>query len=339
MKEAKYTLTSHCIESGTLRLTPSLRAVLGDGDRVPAVGPGGVELELRPDPERQLVWGLEPLFSTGEFAPNDLLRFVREEDRVVIEPVGKRIRRRPEGSRPAAPPRRPPVTPYPREVLYPDQARRPAFVEALAALGLEAFPEGKIWRFRARMGRKGFSLVAGEAEKVRPEELIAARVERAADYAMLVVSDPRPSPKPGLVVAGEEALFALRELHQSFPLGALELMRLFAAGRLGLDEVEAQRRAVAGLLGERAQFSAVLLALAHFRRDQVFLLEDLLPELGDAVSPEGVRRALEALSGPPFFALEPLGPGEYRLREAVPDLLERLAAYATQLKRRLSVSV
>jgi len=334
MKEARYTLTSHCIESGSLKLTPSLRSVLGDADRVRAVGPGGLELELVPDPEQGVVRGLGPLFATGEFAANDLLRFVREGDRVTIEPVGKRVRR---ASPPAQKPRKAAVTPYPKEVLYPGEARRPAFIEALTALGLEAFPEGKHWRLRARMGRKGFALVAGRAGKVAPEELVAARLERGADYALLVVDEARPTPRPGLVVASEEALFALRDLHRSFPLGGLELMRLFAGGRIGLDEVEAQRREVAGLLGERAQFSAVLLALAGFRKDQVFLLEDLLPEVGDGVRPEAVRRALEVLAGPPFFALEALAPGEYRLREGVPELLESLAAYAQQLKRRLSV--
>ncbi len=340
MKEARYTLTSHCIESGSLKLTPSLRSVLGDADRVLAVGPGGLELELVPDPEHGVVRGLGPLFATGEFAANDLLRFVREGDRVTIEPVGKRVRRAPTPAREPArkpAPRKAAVTPYPKEVLYPGEARRPAFIEALTALGLEAFPEAKHWRLRARMGRKGFALVAGRAGKVAPEELVAARVERGADYALLVVDEARPTPRPGLVVASEEALFALRDLHRSFPLGGLELMRLFAGGRIGLDEVEAQRREVAGLLGERAQFSAVLLALAGFRKDQVFLLEDLIPEVGEGVSPEAVRRALEALAGPPFFALEALAPGEYRLRESVPDLLDALAAYASQLKRRLSV--
>ncbi len=340
MKEARYTLTSHCIESGSLKLTPSLRAVLGDAERVRAVGPGGLELELIPDPEQGVVRGFGPLFATGEFAANDLLRFVREGEVVTIEPVGKRVRRpapAPKKPEPKPAPQKATVTPYPKEVLYPGDARRPAFVEALTALGLEAFPEGKFWRLRARMGRKGFSLVAGKAGKVAPEALVAARVERGADYAMLVVDEPKPTPRPGLVVASEEALFALRELHKSFPLGGLELMRLFAGGRIGLEEVEAQRREVAGLLGERAQFSAVLLALAGFRKDQVFLLEDLLPELGEGVSPEAVRRVLEVLSGPPFFALDALGPGEYRLRERVPELLESLAAYAQQLKRRLSV--
>lgn len=343
MKEARYTLTTHCIESGTLKLTPSLRAVLGDAERVPAVGPGGIELELIPDRELGVVRGLAPLFATGDFAANDLLRFFREGDRVTIELVGRRLRRTSEPPRPPEPKpkakRKPAVTPYPAEVLYPSEAQKPAFVEALTALGLEAFPEGRHWRLRARMGRKVLTLVAGRAGTIGAEELVAARAERGADFALWVVDEARPTPRPGLVVASEEALFALRDLHRSFPLGGLDLARLLAAGRIGLDEVEAQRQAVAGLLGERAQFSAVVLALAAFRKDQVFLIEDVLPEVGEAVSPDGVQRVLEALAGPPFFVLERLAPGEYRLRESVPDFLDALAAYAQQLKRRLSVRV
>ena len=342
MKEARYTLTSHCIESGRLVLTPSLGALLGDSERVPAVGPNGEELELTVDRAAGEVRGLAPLFLSGEFAPNDQIRFVREGDRIAIEPVGKRVRRRPSlpKSKPQAKkPSAPAVTPYPKEVLYPQAGKRPAFVEALSALGLEAFPEGRFWRFRARMGRKGFSLVAAREGQASVEELVAARAERDADFALWIVAEERPKPIPGLVVAGEGALRLLAELHQSFPLGAMELLRLFSGGRIGLDEVERQRREVAGLLGERAQFSAVLLALAPFRKDQVFLLEDLLPEVGETVSADGVRRALEVLAGPPFFALEALGPGEYRLRETVAALLEGLAAYATQLKRRLPASV
>ena len=343
MKEARYTLTSHCIESGRLRLTPSLRALLGGAERVAAVGPGGEELELSIDPETGELVGLAPLFLAGEFAPNDQIRFVREGDRIAIEPVGKRIRRRPElpkrETKRETPPPRATVTPYPKEVLYPEAGKRPAFVEALSALGLEAFPEGRLWRFRARMGRKGFSLVAAREGQGSPEELIAARAERGADFALWVVLEERPRPRSGLVVASEPALKLLAELHQSFPLGPIELMRLFSGGRVGLDEVERQKREVASLLGERAQFSAVLIALAGFRKDQVFLLEDLLPEVGEATTPDGVRRVLEILAGPPFFAVEALNPGEYRLRETVEALLDGLAAYAAQLKRRLPAPV
>jgi len=344
MKEARYTLTSHCIESGRLVLTPSLQALFGDAERMPAVGPNGEDLELRVDPAARELLGLEPLLTSGDFSPNDQLRFVREGDRISIEPVGKRVHRRPQlpkakpAQKPTAVPRAT-VTPYPKEVLYPQSGKRPAFVEALSALGLEAFPEGRFWRFRARMGRKGFSLVAAREGQGSLEELIAAKAERDADFALWIVAEERPKKVSGVVVAGEGALRMLAELHQSFPLGAMELLRLFSGGRIGLDEVERQKREVAGLLGERAQFSAVLLALALFRKDQVFLLEDLLPEVGENVSADGVRRTLEILAGPPFFALEMLAPGEYRLREPVEALLDGLAAYATQLKRRLPASV
>jgi hypothetical protein len=94
---------------------------------------------------------------------------------------------------------------------------------------------------------------------------------------------------------------------------------------------------VAQILGERAQFSTVLAGVAGFKKDQVFLLEDLLAELGEGVSGEVAVRMLEVLAGPPFFAVVPLAPGEYRLREEVDAVLDTLAAYAEQLKRRLQV--
>jgi len=344
MKEALYHLTSKCIETGTIRLTPSLHALFGDREKVVVVGPDGSTYELSIYPDTREVTGLRPFFSSGEYKANDILRFVREGDRFSVEPMGKRIRPRPNlpKAEPKAKPKEPSratVTPYPKEVLYPQSGKRPSFVDALSTLGLEAFPEGKFWRFRARMGRKGYSLLASREGQVPLDELIAARAERGADFALWIVADERPKTIPGVVVAGERALRMLAELHQSFPLGAMDLYRLFAGGRIGLDEVEKQKREVAEILGERAQFSAVLLALAPFRKDQVFLLEDLLPEVGETVSADGLGRILEALAGPPFFAVERLDRGEYRMRDTVESILEGLAAYAAQLKRRLPVAV
>ena len=341
MKEALYTLTTNCIESGRLRLTASLRNLFADVEEVKAKAPGGLELYLRPNFEEGVLEGLGPFLQSGEVAANDQLRFVLEGDEVSVEVVGRRPRAR---SRVVSPPvekpkkeEKPKVTPYPKEVMYPSEAKRPGYVESLVALGLEAFPEGRLWRLRARLGRKGFSAVLAKAGAVTPDDLRRAKAEKGVDYAVLVVDAERPSPEPGLVVASEAALRDLAELNKSFPLGAFEILKLFDGGRIGRDEVEAQRRQVAGLLGERAQFSAVLLALARFRPDQVFYLEDVVEELSGGASPEVVGRVLEILAGPPFFAVEPLDRGEYRLREDVESLLSGLMAYAEQLRRRLPV--
>ncbi len=341
MQEAKYTLTSYCLESGTLRLTPSLRQVFGEDREATVVAPDGTPYPVEIDPERGELRGLGAWLRAQDLAPNDRLRFVREGDRVSLDWLGRRLkpRKAPAPSDPAPKPSPAPrrVTPYPKEVIYPSTGGRPGFVEALAALGLEAFPEGKYWLLRSRMGRRGYALVLAPKGALSAEALLEAKAKHAARYAAWLVPEAEPEAKGAIAAVAEPALLALKELHQSFPLGAQELERFLARGRLGMREVEELRREVAGVLGERAQFSTVLSAIAGFRKDQVFLLEDLLAELGEGISGDVAVRMLEVLAGPPFFAVARLAPGEYRLREEVPEVLDTLAAYAAQLKRRLQV--
>jgi len=344
MKEVLYHLTTECIRTGNILLTPGLKKLFGDARQVVVYGPRGGTCELTIVPEERRVEGLSPLFATDVYEANDVIRFVREGDRISVEPVGRRVRRRTDlpkvEVKKSEPPRKTAdVTPYPKEMLYPETGKRPLFVEALSALGLDPIPQGKYWRFRARMGRKGFTLVAAREGQTTQDELKAAKAQHDAQYALWIAADERPKPVPGLVVAGEGALRRLADLHRSFPIGAMELMRLFNGGRVGLDEVERLTREVASLLGERAQFSAVLLGLSNFRKDQVFLLEDLEQELGEQLSKDQIYRILEVLAGPPFFAVEKTGDKEYRLRDSVEQILDALAAYATQLKRRLPTAV
>ncbi len=342
MQEAKYTLTSYCLESGILRLTPSLRQVFGEAREATVLTPDGTPYPVEIDPDRGELRGLGAWLKAQELAPNDRLRFVREGDRVSLDWLGRRLKpkkAKPRLVSPAPPakakPRR--VTPYPEQVLYPESGGRPGFVEVLAALGLEAFPEGKYWLFRSRMGRRGYALVMAVRGSLDSEGLLEAKAKHAARFAAWLVPEAEPEAKGAIAVVSEPALTALRELHQSFPLGAQEFERFLAKGRLGMKEVEGLRREVAHILGERAQFSTVLAAIAGFKKDQVFLLEDLLAELGEGVSGDVAARMLEVLSGPPFFAVATLAPGEYRLREEVEAVLDTLAAYAEQLKRRLRV--
>ena len=172
--------------------------------------------------------------------------------------------------------------------------------------------------------------------RVGPEALARAREAQGTPAALLLAPENTPVP-PGVAVMAPESLEALIALHRVFPLGPLELRRLIAKGRVTRADVDALGREIEELLGERAAFSAVLSALARFRPQQVFLLEDLLLELGEAIPGDVAARVLEVLSGPPFFALVRLGRGEYQLRQPVAEVLDQLAAYAERLKARLPV--
>ncbi len=352
MNEARYTVTSACIGSGSLRLTPSLRRVFGEASQVRVLGPDGETYDLRVDREAGMVTGAHALFEALELAPNQQLRLVREGEVVSVEVVGRRVRSRPASEqrakvlsgavskrqeKPAPPSKRVEVTPYPRQVLYPQQAAPPPYIQALKTIGLEASAKGSFWHLRSRMGRKAYTVVACREGELDPKQLLEAQRQQQATYALLVTASRSAEAIPHLAVASEEALHRLAELHRAFPLGPLELERLLAKGRITLDDLEALEREVEALLGERAAFSATLLGLSSFRKGQVFLLEDLVAEVGDALPGDVASRMLEVLSGPPFFALRAIAPGEFQMQVGVDELLMGLAAYAERLKVRLPV--
>jgi len=342
MRFVDYYVTAECLRRGVLQFNPrQAAAVFSGGDRVRAVAPGGEELELELDRATLQVKGLAPLLRGGELEPNDVLRFVPEGDRVTIE-VKKRSRRArplPEAAKPK-PKERPAPAPEVRPAPPPPPpvGERPRFVAGIEALGFEAVPDGRLWRFKARLNRQVYTLLAAPEGTLSPRELAEARDRRGADYAFFVTHKDPPPRLVEVGVVSEPALAELAELHRTFPVGALELVRLLAGGRVGRAELEGLRAEIASLLGERAKFSAALLTLARFGRDQLFILDELVSDLGEGLDLDALRKALEVLAGPPFFAVEELPSGEYRLRVSVEELLSSLAAYAEQLKRRLLVS-
>ncbi len=334
MKEAIYTLTSSCLDTGVLRLTYSLRRVLEGLEAPAAVTPTGERLVLEVDWEAGEVRGLGGWLAAEGFAPNDQLRFVREGETLSLAPLTRRVRatKGPLPREESAPQK---AKPAPARRTFTPPKETPEFVQQLAQLGFEPAYLGGPWLFTARLGRKAFSLVAGDG-KVGPEALAEARAAQGADAALLLAPEGTAAPA-GVAVMAPESLSALLSLHRVFPLGPLELRRLLAKGRVTRADIDALGREVEGLLGERAAFSAVLSTLARFRPQQVFLLEDLLLELGEAIPGDVTARVLEVLAGPPFFALARLGRGEYQLRQPVTEVLDQLAAYAERLKARLPV--
>jgi len=207
-------------------------------------------------------------------------------------------------------------------------------VEWMGRFGFDPERRGGVWVFWARMRRHGYSLALAREDEGRLEEL-RSLARGQVTYAGVITAD-EDAVYPDLVVVTESALRALLGIAEGFPLSPGDLEPYLARGRLGVAEVTRIKEEVASMLGERAQFTAVLMALSGFKRGQVFLIEDLVPRVeGQGV--DVVARMLEVLAGPPFFAVDGLGRGEYRLRAEVPQLLDGLAAYAERLRARLPV--
>jgi len=362
---ARYVVTSSCIQSGTIRLTLSLRQMLSGRERVTCQDEDGEQLDCTVDWVRGVLDGLEPYFEKRRLQVNDVIWLTLDGEVLALEaaaarkvrprpvarpaevgpPVEKKVAVPVEARSPEPPPaqeqtKRVRVTPHVGEKK---RAAKPAHVQALEALELKHVPAEGHDLFRAYLGRREYTLALGRFGESEPADLLALRRTGRADFAGLVVPETRLAAAAEelggvrLALVSPEALAQLVALKKLFPVGPVELERLLREGRVDADAVTRLADEVRRWVGERAAFSAVLLALAEYTRQQVFFPEDVLANLGEGSwDREAVWNVLEALAGPPFLLLEKSGAGEYLLREPVADNLAHLAEYALSLRARIA---
>lgn len=358
----RYVLTSQCLNSGTMTLTQSLRQFLKNKDTVRFVDEDGEVYECKVEWSRGWVTGLQGYYAKRRLTVNEVIHLSFDGEMIGLEALHSRPPRpapktvaqveskpEPQPEAPAPPQRRVKVTPYPQAVIYPHAPaiEAPGFSADLERLGLSRERGGPPWLFRASLGRRAYALALCRLGECEPPELLELRRQGSVQYAGLVAGESmreealselaqwRPSglSAGGLCYISPEALQKLAKLRGVFPVGPLEVERFLKAGRLDLESLGPLEEELEGILGERAAFSSVLLALAEMPQQSVFLLADLLN--GDlSLKADTVRQILDVLAGPPFLMLKRLSPGEYLLRSSVADALGELIQYARLMTTR-----
>ncbi len=361
---ARYVLTSTCIQTGTMALTVSLRQHLLGKERVRFVDEDGEVYEGEVDWKQGVVRGLLPYYQKRRLAVNEtiLLHFRGEEVELKATPRGLPRLGQAE-SREAAPPegrearpvnsgkdpkemgdpkpekRRVRVTPYPREVLFPNEPQRawepPGVTEELRRLGF-LLEGGPPWVYKAPVGRRQVQLVLLRPGEGEPALLKTFR-QQGAYVAILAPESQKEGVPEGVGYLSPEAVSRLVRLKARFPFSPLDLEDLLREGCVDLEAVESLEDRLVAELSERGAFAAFLLLLSRKSMGEVFLLADLEAEaLEEGLIPEVVRQGVEVLSQPPFLLLKRLSPGEFLLRQGVEEALSDLQAFAEGLKGRLS---
>lgn len=338
----RYTLTTLCIQKGTMTLTRSLREHLQGRERVRFVDEDGEVHPGEVDWKEGVIRGLAAYYAKRRLSANEaiLLHFRGEEVELRAEP---RHPLRPEA--PASPPpppapeplrRRVRVAPYPREVLFPHEPPEPpGATEDLKRLGF-ALEGGPPWAYRARLGARDLLLFL-----VRPEEggVEALRPYREKGLAALLLPEARRLEAPkGFPYLTPEALARLARLRARLPVTPLDLEALLLEGGVDLERVEALEDRLVAQFADKGTLAALLLLLAQRPLGQVLYLHELEAEAQEeGLSREAVRQGVEALSLPPFGLLRRLSPGEFLLQRGIEEALEDLKAFADGLLRRLSL--
>lgn len=366
----RYVLTSTCIFTGCLNLTQSLRGMLEDRERATFVDEDGECWEGFVNTSHGYVEGFHPYLQKRSLQPNDIIWLTLQEDGSVAleaavarppQQVSKHRLPRVEAEKAIVEEEQVPVkarmqssesrsvriTPYPRAVMYPQEGAdppMPAYVRELAQLGFSSSHDGAFHVFRAHLGRRSLGVVMGRYGDTEASALAQQRESNELPFAAWVVSESEREAarsemlRHRLAMVTPEGLTALSRLSRMFPVGAIDVERLLKGGKLDLAAVDTLGKEVASWVGERAEFSTVLIALSEIHPQQVFLLEDLAENLVEAgIGREVLVRILDVLSGPPFLLLRKLSPGEYTLRESVDESLKKIVTYAEALRDRLSV--
>jgi len=368
---ARYVVTSSCLESGTISLTRSLREMLSGKEQIQCVDEDGEVMDCTVNWVSGVLDGLAPYFQKRRLQVNDVIWLTHEDNRISLEAAAARkvrpraVQQPQEVQAPQAVKERVAVasegttamsaetagsTPAPSlskrvRVTGRSERRAPArsgHVVALENLELKHQPGDGFDIFRAYLGRREYSMALGRYGEVQPADMLELRRTGKVDYAALLVPEAKREEAARelshlrVALITPEALEKLVALKRVFPVGPVELERLLKGGTIDLRTVAELADEMRRWVGERAVFSAVLLALVEYNRQQVFYTEDVLANLGDGNwDQEQVRSVLEALCGPPFLLLEKTGSGEYLLREPVADNLAHLAEYALSLRRRI----
>lgn len=129
-----------------------------------------------------------------------------------------------------------------------------------------------------------------------------------------------------------DGLHRVAELARTVPIGPVDLAPSFDEDGLhgtGLRRFEAR---IEQRLREQGRFSLVVERLAGLRAPAVFSIDDIA--IDAELSRESILEELERMSGPPLQWIERRGPGEFALRQSVPEALAALEAFARSLRER-----
>ena len=378
MTTARYVLTSTCLATGTMSLTQSLRVYLQGHSTIVLRDEEGETHSASINWAANRLEGLAPYYAKRRLGPNDKIalhlgpdevglealtpaakapapkggsapkgRNAAQTEREVLRPMPERI------EKPEKTEKRVKVSPYPREVMFPQVPLRsevPAVSGELEQLGLVRDSITAPWVFRASMGRRSFSLALVKFGEMEAKELLAHRQAGKAQYAAIVAGEsskvealseidsvrPAGLSQQGLIYISPEALGRMVKLKAAFPIGALDLEKLLRAGHVDLESINTLEQEISGVLGERGHFSTVLTLLAELAPQQIFLLADLMPTAREmALEADHLQNVLESLSSPPFLLLKRLSPGEFLMRQSVGQALTDWAEYAQIMTNRL----
>lgn len=363
----RYVLTSTCLNTGTMALTQSLRQFLHEQNSILVRDEDGETYSATVNWALGRLEGLSSYYQKRRLGVNDKIALHFEGDALSLEaltPAAKPVKTRaervaPEPERPAAEPqperqeKRVRVTPYPKEVMFPQvpvRAEAPSFSQELEQLGLTRESISAPWIFKASMGRRSYSVALAKFGEVEAKDLLAFRQQGKVQYAAIVAGESsraealaeidgvRPSGlvQIGLGYVSPEALQRLLKLKSAFPVGALDLERLLREGRVDFESIQTLEREISGVLGERGHFSAVLTLLSELSPQQVFLLGDLMPTAREMnLEADHLQSVLESLSSAPFLLLKRISPGEFIMRQSVDQALGDWAEYAQVMNGRL----
>ena len=205
----RYVLTSNCLATGTMNLTLTLRNYLQGRDRVTFRDEDGDSYETQVNWPRGRIEGLGAYYDKRRLSANETVALHFEGEEIGLEALTPSAK--PPKPRRAAPPPEPApepvevakarperqekrvkVTPYPREVLFPQvpaSTEAPAFTSDLEALGLARESGGPPWAFRAALGRRTFNLAVARFGEMEAKELLAFRQSGRAQYAAIVAGE------------------------------------------------------------------------------------------------------------------------------------------------------
>jgi len=194
----------------------------------------------------------------------------------------------------------------------------------------------------ASMGRRGYKVLVqllSRSERLDWADLLSKR--RGLDFRHLaVVGDHQallrltgPAELARATLWSWQGLTRVVQLHATVPLSPVDLEPHFERDGLFEEGLARFEAAVAERVAERGALSEVLARLNLLRAPTVFLLEELVAEVG--LPRDRVLAIIERLSAAPFSLLARVDHGEFVLRQPVGPALEALSSYALSLKERL----
>jgi hypothetical protein len=251
-------------------------------------------------------------------------------------------------------PKRASVTPYPTNVIYPNETQlnsqaEPADVtmqhrakDILSSMGyrVESLSYGQLLA-HGDLGRKHYSVliqVLSEGDQIDWTTLLAKRRETTSTYAAVfghpldLAKLQAPASMARATLWSWTALERLSELNGAVLLSPFDLEPFFERDGLfehGFDRFE---KMIDKRVTDKGAFSGVLTHLASMRAPVVFMLDEVVD---NDITREQALKVLDVLSQAPFHLITKVDNGEFCLRSKIYDALLNFSDYALSLRNRL----